>query len=187
MLWFLTFCLIIATVFCYLTFAPFYLEINSSKNLYRIRFDGLAFANLIITVNSLKVDLWIAGWRKQFNLLTKPIREKQEEKSILSKRKNKPFRITFQKAKVILESFKVNKFCLNVDSGNLQLNGLLYPCFYWLSKYTNKPISINFINKNEVILELENNIARIAGSLIFNHFTFKKQRSWKTLMNYSAN
>jgi hypothetical protein len=187
MIWLLILLLLIIVIFSYLLFAPFYLEINSISDFYGIRFHRMAYAKLIITDNLFKIDLCIAGWRKQIDLLAKPAKGEQKEKQILSERKNKPFKISFGKIKAIMKSFKINKCHLNIDTGNVQLNGILYPGFYWLGKHTNNPIGINFFNETEIILEVENNLARVLKALIIHLFTFKKQKSWTALMNYSAN
>ncbi|HEY8780400.1 MAG TPA: hypothetical protein VIM16_02195 [Mucilaginibacter sp.] len=174
------FLLIIITFFAYLLFAPFYLEINSISGLCGVRFHRLAFAKLVISESSVKIDLWIAGWRKRIDPFAKSVKRKPTKKSIPPKQKKKPFKISFSSVKAVLKSFKINKCYLNIDSGNVQLNGLLFPGFYWLSKYTNKPLSINFLDRNEIILEIENNMARIIKALIFHLLTFKKQKSWTT-------
>jgi hypothetical protein len=172
--WFVIVVLIIIAVFVYLLFASFYLELNSRSGLCRIRFHRLAYGKLIITDNTLIIDLWIAGWARQIDLFTR--NAKSEAESIKPKRK-KPFKVSFGRVEAVLRSFKINKCYLNIDTGNVQLNGMLYPCFYWLSKASHKPVAINFLDQNEIILEIENNIARVIQALIFHLFTFKKQKS----------
>jgi len=180
MIWLLVLSLLIVAVFSYLLFAPFYLEINSLNGFYGIRFHRVAFAKLILIDNSFKIDLYVAGWRKQFDLFTKPSKRKQKETPIQSERKKKPFKISFGRVKAVIKSFKIHKCYLDIDTGNVQLNGILYPGFYWLGKYTNKPITVNFFDKNEIILEIENNIARIIRAIIFQLLISKKQKSWTT-------
>jgi len=182
--WLVILVLIIIAVFAYLLFAPFYLELNSSSGLCGIRFHRLAYAKLIITDNTLIIDLWIAGWVRRIDLFAK--NAKPKAKLIKPKRK-KPFKVSFSRVEAVLKSFKINKCYLNIDTGNVQLNGMLYPCFYWVGKVSHRPVGINFLDQNEIILEIENNMARVIRALIFHLFTFKKQKSWTTLMNYSAN
>ena len=78
--------------------------------------------------------------------------------------------------KAIMNSFSVNKCYLSIDSGDVQLNGILYPFFYWLGKRMHKTIEINFLNRNEFILEIENNFARIIKTFIFHSFTIKNKK-----------
>jgi hypothetical protein len=169
------FSLSIAVVLGYLLFAPFYIEINSVIGLYGIRFHHLATARLHIKDHSLKVDFRIAGWKKQIDLLTTLTSGNQKKKPVKKKTNSKGFPL--QMAQKVIKSFKVNCCYLNIDTGNRQLNGLLYPGFYWLGKYWDKPIGINFLNENEVILEIENNFANVLKIIIY---TFKIKRSWRT-------
>ncbi len=173
MLWFLILIFIIAIIFSYLLFAPFYFEINSITGLCGIRFHHLASAGLIFTDDSLKIDIRIAGWNKQ--TYWPAITEGKKEKPVIIKKKKKPLKISFSMVKAILNSFKVNKCYLTIDSGNMQLNGILYPFFYWISKRTHKTIEINFLDKNEIILEIENNFARILKAFIFHQFIYKNK------------
>lgn len=79
MVWLFSLLLIIAAIFGYLLFAPIYIEINSADSLCGIRFYHLARAKLIFFDSSLKIDLSIAGWGKQIDLL-----------DLLFKKKKKP-------------------------------------------------------------------------------------------------
>lgn len=148
-LWLIIF-LSIVIVFGYLLFAPFYIEINSVNGLYGLRFHHLATARLLIKDHSLKVDFRIAGWKKQIDLLTTLTSKKQ--KKIPVKNKNNRRGVSIRMAQNVMKSFKVNRCYLNIDTGNRELNGLLCPGFYWLGKYWDEPIGINFMNDNEVIL-----------------------------------
>ena len=164
MIWLLTILSIFILVFSYILFAPFYLEIDSSRSLFGIRFHHLARGRLLITDSSLKIDLRIAGWTNQIALLTQ---KERKEKPIVVKRKGNPRRISFSKMKAMLKSFKVNKCYLNLDLENAEWNGILFPAFFWMSRVTGKKIQINFLGANEIKLEIENNIARILWAFIF--------------------
>ncbi len=153
--------LIFAISIGYFLFAPFFLEINTVGALYRVRFHWLASARLIHTGRSLIVELKIAWWHKTIDLFTqRSKKEKPPHKEVKIKRK-RAFRISFRKMKAIFKSFKINTVHLTVDTGDMPLNGILYPCIMWLRIYSGKDISINFLDKNEMILEIENNCARM--------------------------
>lgn len=64
--------------------------------------------------------------------------------------------------KQLIYSFKVNRLSIHIDSGNMALNGLLFPVFYHLGHRIGKDISVNFTGENRIILQIENNIARLA-------------------------
>ena len=145
----------------YLLFAPFFIEINTVAGLYRVRFHRLANARLISDERSLIVKLNIAGWHKTIDLLAQRKQNGMPQRKKKVKAKSKLPRISFRKMKAIFKSFKINKFRIDMDTGNMPLNGVLYTCFTWLRVYSGKDISINFIDDNEMILEIENNCARV--------------------------
>ena len=163
MIWLLVFLLILVSISCYLLFAPFYLEINSRIGLCRIRFHRLAMAGFYLQESSLILELKIAGWRKQIDLLAERPSHKENLK-IKYKKERKT--ISLKKIKAILKSFKVNKLYLNFCFDNMPLNGILYPAFLWLSRRTGKHFEINFWNENEFILEIENNLFRMIRAYI---------------------
>lgn len=170
--WFAIVLFLILAGFSYLLFAPFYLEINSAEGLYRIRFHRLFSARLMVADTSLKVEFKIAGWSRQIDVFTKT---KQTKKRPPAKKKQPG--ISFKLIVAVIKSFKVNKCYVSIDTGSMQLNGILYPGFYFLSRYVGKTIEINFLNRNEIILEIKNNLARIIRVFIFHLFTHKKQKN----------
>ncbi|MFZ4613357.1 MAG: hypothetical protein ACOYNH_06710 [Bacteroidia bacterium] len=149
--------------FFYLLFAPFYLEIESEINLYRFRFHRVASAKILIENSTLILQIKIAGWNRNIDLLASKIKK---EKVAPVKRKSNTTKIKFRKLMAIIKSFKVNKCCISIDTGNMQLNGILYPLFFWINNFTGKEIRINFIGDNSVSLEVENNFARIFWAYI---------------------
>ncbi len=89
-------------------------------------------------------------------------------KKVLEKKKDgKSFKIKFSKIKAMLRTFKVNTFFVNLDSNDVMFNAKLYLVFLGLRIYTGKELYINFIGKNEIKIEIENNVARIIWAFIF--------------------
>ena len=89
-------------------------------------------------------------------------------KKVLEKKKDgKSFKIKFSKIKAVLSTFKVNTFFVNLDTNDVLLNANLFPVFLGLRIYTGKELYINFIGKNEVKIEIENNMARVILAFIF--------------------
>lgn len=162
----LIFLIIIVSVFIYVLFAPFYLEINTVNGLLRLRFHRLIKAQLFFNENSLFLDLKIAGWRKQIDLLAQKEQKEQKKKPIKKQSGKGPNRISIRKISAIVKSFKVNKFHLNISFDEMMLNGIIYPLFSFLRFKTNKRIEINFFHENEIILEVENNFFRIIRAYI---------------------
>lgn len=162
----LIFLIIIVSIFIYVLFAPFYLEINTINGLLRLRFHRLVIAQLVINENSLCLDLKIAGWRKQIDLLAQKEQKEQKKKSIKKQSEKGRNRISLKKISAIAKSFKVNKFYLSISFDEMMLNGIIYPLLNFISFKTNKRIEINFFHENEIILEVENNFFRIIRAYI---------------------
>ena len=158
MIW-LTFLLfIVVLIIGYILFAPFIIEINTEKDLYGIRFHKLAGFGFEILEDSLILSMNIMGWKKKLDLSET---KKQTKKQVHKKINKKQFQLSFKKIKSVLRSFKIKTCFINIDTGNMPLNGILYPLFLWLSRLTGKRVEINFWNENKVILVIENNLARI--------------------------
>jgi len=170
LIWLWVFILFIALILSYMLFAPFYLEINSIKGLAQIRLHRLISATLVLSTSA-KIELRIAGWMKVIDLFE--LGKQQRTRSKKKEKNKKKYTISVYRIRAIVASFKVNKCCLNIDTGNNELNGVLYPAFFVLGKYIKKPISINFAGKNEVIIEIENNMARIIRTFIVSSYKTK--------------
>jgi hypothetical protein len=166
--------LIVLLVFIYLLVAPFYFEINSDSGLCRIRFHFLASARLRVIESSLILDLKIVGWQKHIDLFAVSDKKKKAVQKKIERRKKKSI-MTFRKIWALTKSFRINKCDLSFDSGDMPMNGLLFPLFQWLSILTGKNIRINFWNENKIILEIENNFARIGWAFIKSSFTKNKK------------
>lgn len=78
----------------------------------------------------------------------------------------KGFTINWRKLRGVLRSFKINKCNVLLDTGDQQLNGILYPVFCMMRYYSGKYFEINFMNRNEVVLEIENSIARMGWAYL---------------------
>lgn len=126
-----------------------------------MRFHRLASVSIYAEKNTLILQTKIAGWTRQTDLPAKINILDERSPKDKKRKKIRPQKISWIKIRGVLESFKVNKCNISVDSGDMQLNGILYPLFYFLSVYSGKDIRINFVGENEIILEIKNSIARI--------------------------
>ncbi len=155
---------IILLVFIGLLFARWFIEIDSTKDLYSIRFEKIASAGLTLHNDAIKFELKIFGWKKiyDFEKLLLSRTEKSAVKPELRKSKNRfKLKNPFQKFMNVMKSFKITHCNIKIDTGNMPLNGILFPCFYLFSIRTNKIIMINFWGENTVVLQLENSLARM--------------------------
>jgi len=165
MVWLWTVLISIFSIAAYLLLAPFYLEIDSRSGLYRIRFHRLASVRFSIVNSSLIMDVQVTGWHKRIDLSAiKPKEKKVEEVSVPQVKRK--MNISFQRIWGVLRSFKVNKCRIAVDFGDMALDGILYPLFYWVRVWSKKDIGINFSGENELVLEIENNFIRMLWAYV---------------------
>ena len=155
---------LVLTILLYLVIAPFYLEVNSERGICRMRFHHIACANIYLTGESLFMKLKIIGWYKTIDLFARretPVTSK--EKKIAKREKT----IAIPKVLAILRSFKLSKCHITIDTGDMALNGVLYPWFLWIGDWMQRDVQINFYNENKVVLEIENNFYRVLRAYIF--------------------
>ncbi len=152
-------------IILYLLLAPFYIEVNSITSLYRIRFHRLASISLKPVNDSVTLELTILFWKKQLNRSQNNEPGIQRAKDEKVKKPGKRS-LGMQTLKNLLMSFKVNTFDVLLDTGDVVLNGKLYPLFYLLGFFMRKPVQINFTGQSHIILEIENNLARLSRAYI---------------------
>ena len=147
----------------YLFFAPFYLEINTSENMYRIRFHRLSSIRIRTLNTTLVAEFKIGPWKKTIDLFQTP--EIPKTKPIKAKNKIH-YHVSAKKMKAILKSFKITHCTILLDFGDDQLNGILFPLFYLLNRRLKQNISINFVNQNKIDLQIKNSLARIGWAYL---------------------
>ena len=154
---------VVLYIFVYLLFVPFFLEIDTTSGKYSFKIYGIAGARIYISDDTLMLDINITAWHKQIDLFEHKKRQQKVKKKKIKKERRK---IYFHKILAVIKSFKIDKLRLIIDSGNEQLNGILFPVFELASYTTGKTLKINFIDRNEFELTLENNLARILWAYI---------------------
>lgn len=148
----------------YLLFSRFFIEIDTTTDLYRICFDRLTSVTFFFLADPLKAELRILGWKSTYDF-------KRTETKKINIKKKKPQTYFSQKSALgkitgIAHSFKVTRCFVTIDTGNMPLNGVLYPWFHLLSIRTGKNMAINFSGENIVILKAENSLARLLWAYI---------------------
>jgi len=167
---FLSFICAIVAILIYLLVAPFYLEIDSTQGLYRFRFHKLASVSFVMDEYPFLL-VKIAGWKKEITIAGKRDASgavaKEKEPVSPSRKRNG---LSYHQVKQVLKSFKVRAFYLDIDFDDMPLNGMLFPCFQWLSWYSGKTFKINFNGNRVLIVVVKNSIARMSWALISSKF-----------------
>lgn len=165
MVWLLIIFTVLFTLLVYILLAPVYVEIDSTKDLYGIRFHKLLRVSLKTDGDGL-IELKLMGWKKQIGRFG-PVKYKQNEIPETPKSVTRKAGLKLNKIVSILKSFKVKTLDISFDSCDMQLNGMLFPVFYFAAFYFNKKIRISFTGENHVILQMQNRLGRMAAAYLW--------------------
>jgi hypothetical protein len=167
MFWLLLFLLMLLAVVFFIFFAAFYLEANTTTGLLGIRFQRIASMRLLISSGYPVLEIRALWWRKRIAAISLFQAKKKTDDIKKHPAKRHPAKhVAYKKIKALLGSFTVNKCYVNVDSGDVLRNAMLYPLLRWLSLRTGRNMSINFRGEEEIIIEIENSVARMMWAYI---------------------
>ena len=148
----------------YLLFAPFRLEINTTDGVLRARFHILARACVRNKNDTVFLEWCILGVRKDLDLRSAfPAKENAPPR----RQQRKSSSIPFRKILSVVRSFKVNKVSLQFDTGDMALNGKLFPVFMGAGWLVRRDVRIIFNGNSELVLEIENNAFRLLRAYLF--------------------
>lgn len=148
-----------------LLFIPIELYLDTLTNQYYLRLRGLAKASIESDEEELlRIRLKVFFRNFHFYPLQKLGAPKKEKiKAIKVKKRRK--KIGPRKILRLLQSFKVKKIFVNIDTGDYLMNARLYPVFAFLN-YHKGNVRINFEGKNQIVLFVQNRPIHIIKSFI---------------------
>lgn len=142
---------------------PIRISIDSSADDYSVSLGGLAGCRLVLVHDKLFIDIKFLFWKNRIDpFAQRPEKRRVDSKVKRKKESEKTVGMSLRQVKAVIRSFRVRRFLIRFNSGDMPLNGLLYPLFYGLSAATKKDIGIVFYGKSVVKIDIENNLARIA-------------------------
>lgn len=149
-----------------LLFVPIQIYIDTDANTYFAGLKGLAKASFEADEKKLfRIRLKALFIERCFYPLTTSSKPKGPSKS--RKKKTRPRKIKLRKLVRVLQSFKVKRFALDMDTGDYVANAKMYPIFVLLNQYV-ASFHINFENRNRLVMDIRNRPYRILKSFI-NH------------------
>ena len=166
MLW-LGVIVLLVGILLYLLFLPIDIVINTSIKQYMIRLGWLASARVEEDESHL-IRLRVKALFTHFNLypLEWSFKSKKKKEKKEKKKRNRKFGWSeIKTAYRFIRSFKLKAFSLDLDTGNCITNSKWYPVFALLS-YRGLDCHINYINKNKLVLHIQNRPIRIIKSFI---------------------
>lgn len=155
------FFLVVSCLVAYALFAPLTLEIDTNLRLYQFSISPIFKLWWAMDDFLGHLEMSVFGIRKKlpFPKIHRDVTKKKKGKSGL-------FKFNFHRFYSVIRSFNVKKFIVNIDTGDMPLNGQLFPLMFLFSRITGKIFRINFIGKNEVTLIIKNNAFRILKAYI---------------------
>ena len=169
---------ILIIAFTWLLIAPLYLYVSTSESRYEAGLAGIFKVLITMEENGLPT---LTGkiFFITFNIPVFKFRKKKIKASTSKKSKKKARKLTRKRLRLIMSilwkiihSFKLRQLKLNIDTTDVIRNAYLIPAFS-MAYRNNIQLSVNYEDKNEFILHLENNLVRIIikviSSFIKNH------------------
>lgn len=146
----------------YLLWAPIVLFIDTASGQYFLRYGVLAKAKV---ESDPKAFLLIR--LKVFFMTFKlyPLKWKRTKKEITDKPQKKKRKLKLATMKRLVRSFRIKRFFLDIDTGDYVLNAKLFPVAS-LVQLTGADMTVNFEDRNRLILKIENRAFDILNCFI---------------------
>ncbi len=161
--------LLFLALFLYILLAPFYIDLDSTTGEYRFRFHTILSVGVIYSDGGEEVYFSFLGYRRNSSRGANEAKDEVDEQPNIKHVGRKKFSlegISLRKLVGVSRSFQCEKCIISLDTGNMQLNGILFPVFYLLQVKFRHSIRINFVGENILILTLKNNLANMIWAYI---------------------
>jgi hypothetical protein len=140
-------------------FAPLILVVNTESGNYSMRLSGILKIRIVPDEElfHIRVRIFLVPF------IIDPFRtvQKEVQKEVVEKDKKKVLSSSLLKAlKELIQSFRVKRLYVDLDTENYLLNAYLYPAFMFLRSDRIQCFT-NFEERNTVILDLRNRLARL--------------------------
>ncbi len=181
MWWFVSFLFLFLLAFLiYLLFIPFSIEADSETGVFRFRFHWLAEGRLIADETGIVLQVRVAWWKRTIDLLAPQKKKTGQPAKPTAVKKRRPKKRTrslnemLDLIRAVARSFRIRHCFISIDTGSMPLNGVLYPWFYLLGRYTGHPIQINFHGEEIIQLQVQNSLARMLWAIFKTKLKTKK-------------
>ena len=164
MIWMIVFSVLILLIVV-LLILPVVIEVNSDRDMYRVRIPGLLNIQLLPGSDGWRLVFRLFWWKREWTARMLWSRERGKAKKTRKRaRKLRPATI-WRKARRLLASFQIRRFNLILDTDDYILNAYLYPVFTFLTGH-NRYLAINFIGRNSVDIFITNRMWKVVWALI---------------------
>ena len=157
--------IVLSAILCYLLFMKLILYVDTANNEFYVQAKGLVKAKIEphdteliqIKFNTMFLKFSFFPLRKS----KKKKKKSKADKTTVSKLRT----IEVQKLLRIARTFKVDQLLVDVDTGDCITNAKLYPPFAFMNYYGGQ-FSVNFEDRNRLLLNVQNRPIRIIKSFI---------------------
>ena len=165
---FLIILLIFILFIIWILIAPIQIIIDSRKNIYLVRWKGIASAIIFPNLEKLEIRIQVFFWKKELLPFSTKRKKKKSPTKNKEKRKRKGFlRFSWEKLIKIIGSWNLKVCKINIDTHDVIRNSYLVPIFYFLQN-KKRSLNINYQGLNQLDIEMENTVGRMLKAYIFN-------------------
>ncbi|MBL7825594.1 MAG: hypothetical protein JNJ57_03115 [Saprospiraceae bacterium] len=177
MIYLLLFLLIFLSLLVLLLSLPMELEINTSKNVYRMRWRHLVSVWVLLEETGFHVWMQLLFWSKE---LKTEKHHKTDSDKPLPKHNKRPIRHSFAQiialTKRLWRAIFWKRFRVNIDTGDFLLNAWLYPVGPVFNK-KGRSLRINFNGVREVDILLQTRPVYLLWAFLQSFITTKSTKS----------
>jgi hypothetical protein len=122
---------------------------------------------MVMNDDSIFIKWKLLRWGKTIDVLRPAL--KQVEKVVAkrpTKRKRQRRSVPWKRIRAVLRSFQVRRFEFDVDTGDMSLNGVLYPVAFGLAWWSGRKWSVNFVERNVLVIVIRNTLARMIWAFV---------------------
>ena len=154
---------------------PFYLQVDTENGQYRTGLRGLL--KVIFLPDEAAFELQWPLYRHKihprFGDEPKPKKKKTEKPQKKSSKFPLSFKQSLKLARELIQTFKVRRFKVNLDTGDYTTNAQLVPVMWLLSGET-AHFSTNYVGISSLDLMVENRLIRMVGPVL-KYIVFKRK------------
>ena len=166
---------ILILLIAWILIMPFYLQVDTENGRYRTGLRGLL--KVIFLPEEAAFELqWPLYHHKihpRFGDEPKPKKKKAQKLQKKSSKFPLSFKQSLKLARELIQTFKVRRFNMNLDTGDYTTNAQLVPVMWLLSGET-AHFSTNYVGISSLDLLLENRLIRIVGPVL-KYLVFKRK------------
>ena len=152
-------------ILCWLVLAPLEFQIDTRTPQASLRWISIAQAIVKYENDTWWLRLNIFFYRKQWDLEKLIFTKRQKKKRAKPRKKGKmPARKKLRKFLNLMRSFRVAKWQIAIDMGDVTKNAWLYPLNFL--QYTRQHLYINFMDENYVMMVIRNTPWKMAYAFL---------------------